>query len=186
MKIQEFLAKADEVKEINVVDHFDNGMIYSVWATSQHENVKNHAQGIIEKIVPTIEECYHIRYADNLYMVNKEVVDNVVQVIKNSTDYAEMRENLLNFEDMLRCGIYTTKEDNKIVNVYLSWTNWNSTCALRNVLKRELKKHDIKTLLSYEFTLYIKSEDCDDKERCKLFCEEQTRMRKMDRIFGLD
>ena len=30
MKIQEFLAKADEVKEINVVDHFDNGMIYSV------------------------------------------------------------------------------------------------------------------------------------------------------------
>ena len=186
MKIQEFLAKADEVKEINVVDHFDNGMIYSIWATSQHENVKNHAQGIIEKIVPTIEDYYHIEYSDNLYMVNKGVVDNVVQVVKTATDYAEMRENLLNFEDTLKCCVYATEKDNKIVNVKLSWRNWNSARALRNVLKRECEKNNIKILDSYEFTLYIKSEDCDDKERCKLFCEEQTRMRKIDRIFGLD
>ena len=182
MKMQEFLAKADEVKEIIVVDEFKNGMIYHVLARSQHKNVESHVQGIIEKILPTIEDYYYT----GVYMVNKEIVDNVVQVIKNSTDYAEMQESLLNFKDMLKCGVHVKKKDNKIVNVCLSWGNWHETCALRNLLKQECEKHGIKILGSYEFTLYIKSEDCDDKERCKLFCEEQTRMRKIDRIFGLD
>ena len=185
MKMQEFMEKADEVKEININDPFENGMIYHIYAKSQHENVKNHAQSIIDKIAPTIEDYYHIECGP-LFMVNKEIIDNIVQVIKNSTDYAEMQENLLNFKDMLKCGVFTTERNNKIDNVYLWWSNWRPAWALRNVLKRECEKYDIKILGSYKFLLYIKSEDCDDKERCKLFCEEQTRMRKMDRIFGLD
>ena len=180
--MQEFLTKADEVKEIRVIDEFKNGMIYRIFVHSQHKNVESHVQGIIEKVVPTIEDYYYT----GMYMINKEVVDNVVQVIKNSTDYAEMQENLLPFKDMLKCGIIANKKNNKIVNVCLRWGNWHETCALRNLLKQKCEKHDIKILNSYEFTLYIKSEDCDDKERCKLFCEEQTRMRKIDRIFGLD
>ena len=186
MEIKEFIEKANEVKEINIVDEFKNGMIYRVYAQSQHENVKSHAQSIINKVVPTIEDCYHIRYEGNLYMVNKEVVDNVVQTIETATDYEEMRKSLLNFKNMLKCGVYFSKKENKIVNVFLSWRNWHDTCALRNVLKQECEKHNIRILNSYDFDLYIKSEDCDDKERCKLFCEEQTKMRKMDRIFGLD
>ena len=180
--MQEFMEKADEVKEIRVIDEFKNGMIYRVSVHSKHKNVESHVQGIIDKIVPTIEDYYHT----GMYMINKEVVDNVVQVIKNSTDYTEMQENLLPFKDMLKCDIVANKKNNKIVNVCLSWGNWHETCALRNLLKQECEKHDIKILGLYEFTLYIKSEDCDDKERCKLFCEEQTRMRKIDRIFGLD
>ena len=186
MEIKEFIEKANEVKEIKIFDEFKNGMIYHVYAQSQHENVKNHAQSIIDKVIPTIEDCYHIRYQGHLYVVNKTIVDNIIQTIETATDYEEMQKSLLNFQDMLKCGVYASYEDNKIVNVYLSWGNWYYTCALRNVLKKECEKHNIKILGSYEFNLYIKSEDCDDKERCKLFCEEQTKMRKMDRIFGLD
>ena len=186
MKMEEFIEKANEVKEINIIDEFKNGMIYRVFASSIHENVKNHAENIIDKVIPTIEDCYHIRYKGYLYVINKEVVDNIIHNIKTATDYTEMQKSLLNFEDMLKCGVYVTKKDNKIVNVHLSWRKWHETCALRNVLKRECEKSNIKILDSYEFNLYIKSEDCDDKERCKLFCEEQTKMRKMDRIFGLD
>lgn len=182
MKMQEFLAKANEVKEIIVVDEFKNGMIYHVLVRSQHKNVERHVRDIIYEILPTIEDYYYT----GIYMINKEVVDNVVQVIKHSTDYAEMQENLLNFKDMLKCGIYANTKDNKIVNICLSWRNMPDACSLRNLLKQECEKHGIKIMGSYEFTLYIKSEDCDDKERCKLFCEEQTRMRKIDRIFGLD
>lgn len=186
MKMEEFIEKANEVKEINIIDEFKNGMIYRVFARSNHKNVKNHAESIIEKIVPTIEDCYHIRYKGNLYVVNKEVVDNIIHSIKTATDYTEMRKSLLNFADMLKCGVYVSEKNNKIVNVHLRWSHWYETCALRNVLKRECEKSNIKIFGSYEFNLYIKSEDCDDKERCKLFCEEQTKIRKMDRIFELD
>ena len=182
MKMKEFMEKADEVEEIRVIDEFKNGMIYRFFIHSKHKNVENHVRDIVYEVLPTIEDYYHT----GVYMINKEVVDNVVQVIKNSTDYEEMQENLLPFKDMLKCGIVANKKNNKIVNVCLSWRNWNETCALRNLLKEECEKQNIKILSSYEFNLYIKSEDCDDKERCKLFCEEQTRMRKIDRIFGLD
>ena len=102
MEIKEFIEKADEVKEINIFDEFKNGMIYRVYAQSQHENVKNHAQSIIDKVIPTIEDCYHIRYEGNLYVVNKEVVDNVVQTIETATDKEIEYVLICNTQNMLK------------------------------------------------------------------------------------
>lgn len=187
MKLKDFQMKAEEIDEIKVVDFWADNIMYKIYAASSHDNVKQHAQSIIDKIVPTIEDCYYIKTNNRHYVVKKEIVDCFVNCIKKATNYQEMQKSLCTFQDTFHFNAEARTLDHRIVHISLNFQRkWEEYIALRNILKGVCQQNNIEILDSYDFILRIVSADCDDKEKCRIFCQEQTKIRKMDRIFELD
>lgn len=187
MKLKDFQMKAEEIDEIKVVDFWADNIMYKIYAASSHDNVKQHAQSIIDKIVPTIKDCYHIKTNNRHYVVKKEIVDCFVNCIKKATNYQEMQKSLWTFQDTFHFNAEARILDHRIVHISLNFQRkWEEYIALRNILKGVCQQNNIEILDSYDFILRIVSADCDDKEECRIFCQEQIKIRKMDRIFELD
>ena len=187
MKLKDFQMKAEEIDEIKVVDFWQDNIMYKIYAASAYNNVKQHAQKIINQIIPTIEDCYYIKTNNRHYVVKKEIVDCFVNCIKKATNYQEMQKSLCTFQDTFHFNVEARTLDHRIVHIALNFQReWEEYIALRNILKGVCQQNNIEILKSYNFILCIVSADCDDQERCQLFCKEQTKMRKMDRVFGLD
>lgn len=186
MDLNDFLEKAEQVEEINVIDELKNELLYRVHVSSNHETIKKHTQNIINTILPNIEDCYYIEHENSQYICKKAEIDEFVAHMQKATEYNEMYESAKKFKTLFKCSVVKCISDNKITNIRLEWRNWHETCALQKIIRNALRSKHIKASGRYSFYVSISSDECDDHERCKLYCKEQTRIHKIDKIFGLD
>lgn len=187
MKMEEFIEKAQAIDEICIRDVFGNNVLFEIYAKSTYKKVEAHAKTVIEKVLPSIDDIYAIEYKDNIYVARKEEVHKAIKVIQEAESYTQMASKLNNLSATFQYHeVRSEAKDHKIQYIRLSWGNWASHCAMCCILHMIAKEHHIQVNMPYDFVLIIKKEECDDQERCQLFCKEQTKMRKMDRVFGLD
>lgn len=178
MKMYELEQKANQIEELEISQYNKNMYVYQT--NTDNEEIKAHLKKVINNI--ELEDMYIIPGTNK--WIKKDVIDNIVNVIRNATHYEEINEENLGNLGFINFIEYFHHED-MTTRAKIYFNNSNYRNELRKLIEEKINELDGIQTVRDGSGFFIDSEKIDQREQCKHTCKAQYRIKKINEIFEL-
>lgn len=178
MKMYELEQKANQIEELEIYEYNTNMYAYKI--NTNNQEIKAHLKRVINNL--ELEDMYIIPETNK--WIKKDVIDNIVNVIANATQYQAINEENLGNLEFINFIEYFHRED-MTTRAKIYFNNSNYRNELRKLIEEKINKLDGIQTERDGSGFFIDSEKIDQREQCKHTCKTQYRIKKINEIFEL-
>ena len=174
---EELMNKANKIDELNIKEIVNN-TIWKYSINSDNPDIIAHLNKIMKNIV--LDDMYKL--SEDKW-IKKSVVDNIVNKIENAKTYQDLK--FLEGQFFARNSVIYSRGDIQ-TEIRITFIDTTYTASLRDLLISKINKLDgcIAKKDSWCW-MYIKSEQIDEREKCKHTCKTKFKIDKINEIFEL-
>lgn len=180
LTIQEFIEKTYEIEELRMKKKNDIG-VYEWETTGNNQELREYISKKLKENLILTDAYLFPGYTTT--WIKKEYIDTIIDHIKNSNNYDEMKEKLENVPKIKVTKIY----DNDIIeNIRIEFRS-NYGHEIKRLIAEKLKSVSSSILVDdcgWEYIL-VNNTACDIKEQCKHQCKTSFKKQKFDEIFNI-